>query len=199
MQPTVCFVSASNQNVFFGELLDVLADALGEHGLAVERSIDCFPELREGVAYAFVPHELIPLLMTDAHPSDTQLRRSGAICTEQPGTPWFDHTVQIARRTGASVDINRLGVAEQRKHGIDATFLQLGYTPAWDRWRGEREAARPVDLALLAGSTPPPPARGPAAAGHLGGWPPRLPMPRAFGPPPPETGALPPGEPKWEL
>src|ERR1700733_8062502 len=152
MQPTVCFVSASNQNVFFGELLDVLADALGEHGLAVERSIDCFPELREGVAYAFVPHELIPLLMTDAHPSDTQLRRSVAICTEQPGTPWFDHTVQIARRTGASVDINRLGVAEQRKHGIDATFLQLGYTPAWDRWRGECEAARPVDLALLAGT-----------------------------------------------
>ena len=143
MQPTVCFVSASNQNVFFGELLDALADALGEHGFAVERAVDYFPELRDGLAYAFVPHELIPLLMPDAHPSDRQLRRSVAICTEQPGTPWFDHTVQIARRAGASVDINRLGVAEQRKLGIGATFLQLGYTPLWDRWRGERAATRP--------------------------------------------------------
>src|ERR1700733_596608 len=199
MQPTVCFVSASNQNVFFGELLDVLADALGEHGLAVERSIDCFPELREGVAYAFVPHELIPLLMTDAHPSDTQLRRSVAICTEQPGTPWFDHTVQIARRTGASVDINRLGVAEQRKHGIDATFLQLGYTPAWDRWRGECEAARPVDLALLAGSTPRRLAAVAASAGHLAGRRTELHMPEAFVPHLAESRHFLAGEQKWEL
>src|ERR1700694_572269 len=154
MKPTVCLVSASCQNVFFTELLDALAEALGDHGVAVERAIDYFPPPRDDLAYAFVPHELMPLLMPDAHPSDQQLGRSVAICTEQPGTHWFDHSVQIARRAGRSVDINRLGVAEQRKLGIDAAFLQLGYTPLWDRWRGAEEATRPIDLTMLAGATP---------------------------------------------
>ncbi len=199
MQPTVCFVSASSQNVFFGELLDALADALGEHDIAVERAVDYFPELRDGLAYAFVPHELIPLLMPDAHPSDRQLRRSVAICTEQPGTPWFDHTVQIARRAGSSVDINRLGVAEQRKLGIDATFLQLGYTPLWDCWHGEREPARPVDLALLAGSTPRRLAAVAASAGHLASRRTELHMPEAFVPHLAESRHFLAGERKWEL
>jgi hypothetical protein len=154
MQPTVCLVSASFQNVFFGELLDALANALQEQGMTVEVAVDHFPELREDLVYAYVPHELMPLVMPDAHPSDYQLRRSVAICTEQPGTPWFDQTVQVAQRAGRSVDINPLGVAEQRKLGIACERLQLGYTPLWDRWHGEEQAARPVDVAVLAGSTP---------------------------------------------
>ena len=35
MEPTVCFVSASRQNVFFGELLDALGDALAGLGISV--------------------------------------------------------------------------------------------------------------------------------------------------------------------
>jgi hypothetical protein len=199
MEPTVCFVSASSQNVFFGELLDALADALSEHGIAVERAVDHFPDLRDGLAYAFVPHELIPLVMPDAHPSEQQLRRSVAICTEQPGTPWFDHTVQIARRTGASVDINPLGVAEQRKLGIDAAFLQLGYTPLWDRWHGDRELARPVDLSLLAGSTPRRLAAVARSARQLAGRRTELHMPEAFVPHLAESEHFLAGERKWEL
>jgi hypothetical protein len=154
MEPTVCFVSASRQNVFFAELLDALADALEGRGLAVEHAVDCFPQLRDGLVYVFVPHELLPLLMPDAHPSEPQLRRSVTICTEQPGTSWFEESARISQRAAATIDINRMGVAALKKLGVDAKFLQLGYTPRWDHGHGMRDSGRPVDVAFLAGVTP---------------------------------------------
>ena len=153
MEPTVCFVSASRQNVFFAELLDALAEALANHGVAVERSIDCFPQLRDELVYVFVPHELLPLIMPDAHPSEPQLRRSIAICTEQPGTSWFKEDARIAKRSAAAVDINRLGVSALRKQGIEATLLPLGYVPSWDHWQGEQASERPVDVTFQGGAT----------------------------------------------
>jgi hypothetical protein len=154
MEPTVCFVSASFQNVFFAELLDAFADALAAQGIAIEQAVDHFPELRDDLVYVFVPHELLPLLMPDAHPSEPQLQRSVTICTEQPGTHWFEECARISKRAGATVDINRLGVDALSKRGIDARFLQLGYTPRWDHWHGERNNPRPVEVAFLAGATP---------------------------------------------
>jgi hypothetical protein len=154
MEPTVCFVTASRQNVFFAELLDALSHALAGRGIAVEQAVDYFPELRAELVYMFVPHELLPLLMPDAHPSEAQLRRSVTICTEQPGTHWFDESAQIAKRAAATLDINRLGVSALKKLGVDARFLQLGYTPLWDHWHGQRDSERPIDLAFLAGATP---------------------------------------------
>jgi hypothetical protein len=154
MEPSVCFVSASGQNVFFGELLDAIADALADLGIDVERAVDYFPDLRDDLVYVFVPHELMPLLMPDAHPSEMQLRRSVTICTEQPGTHWFEESAEIAKRAAAAIDINRLGVAALGKLGVDARFMQIGYTPRWDRWHGEPNSERPIDVAVLAGATP---------------------------------------------
>jgi hypothetical protein len=153
MKPTACFVSASNQNVFFGEMLDAFAQALIEMGVAVERSIDYFPPMRDELVYVFVPHELLPLIMPDAHPSEQQLRRSVTICTEQPGTSWFDEDARISERTSATVDINRLGVSALGKQGVQARFLQIGYVPGWDRWHGEVGRQRPIDLIFLGGAT----------------------------------------------
>jgi hypothetical protein len=154
MDPTVCFVSASRQNVFFAELLDALADALKGRGVTVERAVDYFPPLRDGLVYVFIPHELLPLLMPDAHPSEPQLRRSVTVCTEQPGTSWFDESARISLRAAATVDINRMGVAALKKLGVDARFLQLGYTPCWDHRRDAEDSERPVELTFLAGVTP---------------------------------------------
>lgn len=153
MDQTVCFVSASGQNAFFGELLDALADALMDHGVTVERSVDCFPPVREGLVYVFVPHELLPLVMPDAHPSGSQLRRSLAICTEQPGTSWFEQDAQVALEAAAAIDINRLGVHALKKLGVDAKLLQLGYVPSWDHWHGDDDSQRPIDLTFLGGAT----------------------------------------------
>jgi hypothetical protein len=154
VEPTACFVHASYQNAFFSELLDALAEALSEHGVGVERAIDRFPELREGLVYIFVPHELLPLLMPDGHPSEPQLQRSVTICTEQPGTSWFEEDARIAKRAARALDINRLGVSALEGMGVAARLLQLGYVGTWDRWHGEEGLDRDVDVTFLAGETP---------------------------------------------
>jgi hypothetical protein len=196
---TACFVSASRQNVFFGELLDALADELAAKGVAIERAVDHFPAPRDGLAYVFVPHELLPLIMADAHPSDAQLRRSVTICTEQPGTHWFDETAQIAARARRTVDINRMGVAALGKLGIDARFLQLGYTATWDRWNGDAHASRPVDVALLAGATPRRLAAVARCAGQLARRRTELHLPEALVPHSADSELFISGARKWEL
>ena len=154
MEVTACFVSASNQNVFFAEMLDAFAEALAAVGVRVERSVDCFPQLRDGLVYIFVPHELLPLTVPEAHPTRSQLRSSIAICTEQPGTHWFEEDAKVAESAALAVDINRLGVHALRKRGVDARLLQLGYVPAWDHWKGQEGQGRPVELTFQGAATP---------------------------------------------
>jgi hypothetical protein len=197
--PTACFVSASRQNVFFAELLDALADELTGQGMAVERAVDHFPAPRDGLAYVFVPHELMPLLMADAHPTEQQLRRSIAICTEQPGTHWFEEAAQVAARAAAAVDINRVGVSALRKLGVDAHLLQLGYTKRWDRWHGDMSASRLIDVALLAGATPRRLTTVARCAGQLAGRRTELHLPEALVPHRADSEQFISGTRKWDL
>jgi hypothetical protein len=149
----VCIVSASRQNVFFGELLDAVAGALTSAGLTVERALDHFPEPEPDLTYLFVPHEYTPLVLDTAQPTELHLRRTVALCTEQPGTQWFDLTAELAGRAGAVVDINPLGAAELRRRGIEARVLQLGYVAGWDCWHGDESVERPVDVTFMGGHT----------------------------------------------
>jgi hypothetical protein len=126
---------------------------LREHGLVVEESVDHFPHPAEDLVYLFVPHEYHPLVQEVAYPSHGQLRRSVAICTEQPGTAWFDAGAEIAAHAGAAVDINVLGVQELRRRGVDAEYAPLGYIPDWDVWHGREQGERGVDLAFLGAYT----------------------------------------------
>ena len=151
--PRICLVSASEQNVFFAEILEAFGAALRGHGLPVEESVDCFPPAADGLVYLFIPHEFHPLVHELAHPSEIQLRRSIALCTEQPGTSWFEITAEIAARAGAVVDLNELGVRELQKRGIEAERAPLGYVPAWDVWGGHASAERPIDMVFLGAHT----------------------------------------------
>jgi hypothetical protein len=150
----VCIVSASNQNVFFEELLAAFEGALRRAGVRTERSVDCFPRLRDGLAYLFVPHEYLPLTMPEACPSSGQLQRTVAICTEQPGTTWFDVGAEIAELAAHALDINREGTRELRRRGIPADTIQLGYVPEWDRWGGDESRERPIDFTFMGGYGP---------------------------------------------
>lgn len=152
MTPTVCLVSASGQNAFFGELFDALADALAANGVPVERAQDRFPPARSDLVYLVVPHEYMPLTLPVAHPNDAQLRRTIVLSTEQPGGAWFELAASFAERAGAVVDINRLGVDALERRGVRARHLQLGYAPAWDRWGGD-PSERPVDVMFLGAHT----------------------------------------------
>lgn len=150
---TACFVSASEQNVFFQELLDALQEELRAAGVRTETAIDHFPPLRDDTVYVVVPHEYIPLTMPDAHPTPDQLQRTVVIGTEQPGTPWFDQVVALGQAAGAVLDINRLGIEELGRRGVAARLLQLGYIPAWDHWQGDEHIARPIDATFMGGHT----------------------------------------------
>lgn len=149
----VCVVEASGQNVFFAELLDALAGGLAERGVVVERSVDCFPAPADDLVFLFVPHEYLPLVLEDSHPDRAHLSRAIALCTEQPGTPWFDTTAHVAQGCAAAVDINPLGVTALRDRGVDAVRLPLGYVPQWDHWGGDQGRERPIDLTFLGGHT----------------------------------------------
>jgi hypothetical protein len=152
-QPRICLVSASGQNVFFAEILGAFGAALREHGFAVEESIDCFPALADDLVYLYVPHEYHPLVEELAHPTRAQLSRAVAVCTEQPGTQWFEVACGIAAQAGGVVDINVLGIAELTRRGLPAEHVPLGYVPAWDAWQGREDCERSTDLAFLGGHT----------------------------------------------
>lgn len=147
-QPRICLVSASGQNVFFGEILEALGLALRDSGVVVEESVDRFPPLADGLVYLFVAHEYQPLVHEAAHPSDAQLRRSIALAAEQPGTSWFETVAEIAARAGAVVDINAIGARELSRRGIETEHAPLGYIPSWDVWQ-RREEPRSIDMAFL--------------------------------------------------
>jgi hypothetical protein len=146
----VCFVRASRQNVFFDELVGAFRDGLEGRGVEVLEAVDHFPPPEDDLVYVFVPHEYLPLVHADSQPTWRQLRRSVAICTEQPGTTWFDTAADVAEQCGAAVDINELGVEALRKRGVHAELVRLGYVPAWDRWGGE-DSERPIDLTFMGG------------------------------------------------
>jgi hypothetical protein len=76
-----------------------------------------------------------------------------ALCTEQPGTHWFEETAALAAQAARAVDVNHVGVGELRRRGVQAEFLQLGYVPEWDRWGGDESRQRPNDLTFMGGYT----------------------------------------------
>jgi Glycosyl transferase family 2 len=149
----VWIVSASGQNVFFAEMLEAIGSTLAAAGLQIEHSSDRFPPWRKGDVYLFVPHEYVPFVEKQAHPGPLQLSRTVAICTEQPGTHWFEESAAIASRAAAAVDINVLGVRELRRRGIETDLLQLGYYRPWDTWAGQQDNERPVDVTFMGGYT----------------------------------------------
>lgn len=145
----ICVVSASQQNVFFSEILEAFSGVLAEAGIEVEESVDCFPPPEEDLVYMFVPHEYYALVEELARPTPAQLQRSIAICTEQPRTHWFDLSASVAAHAGGVLDINRLGVTELRARGIAAEHLPIGYVPEWDAWGGDLDRERELDVVFL--------------------------------------------------
>ena len=151
-EPRACFVSASGQNAFFGEVMEALRAGLEGAGVTTETAEDHFPPLSDDLVYLVVPHEYIRLTLPAAHPNTAQLRRTVVIATEQPGTSWFDDSLEVSRRAAVTLDINPLGVSALKRSGVEACRLPLGYVPQWDHWHG-RESPRPIDATFLGGYT----------------------------------------------
>jgi hypothetical protein len=163
------FVSTSRGSYFMTELLEALSAATAATGDTTELVLDEFPPLRDGCTYVVIPHEFHAWGHPGGFPDARQCARTIALCTENPGTVWFEQTYQLVQQFAAAVSINRSSAAELRRRGVRCESLQLGYSPLWDSWRGDDDVQRPIDvLYLVAADT----RRDPILAG-LGGdlWP----------------------------
>jgi hypothetical protein len=150
-----CFVSTRQGSQFMTELLVALSDACADAGHRVELAFDAFPPLDDGTVYVVIPHELHahgdPAGLPDAH----QRARTIALCTENPGTPWFDQTLELVTElAAAAVSINRSSAAALERRGVPCAHIQLGYVPTWDTWQRDERTLRPIDVLYLGAADP---------------------------------------------
>jgi hypothetical protein len=150
-----CFVSTSRGSYFMTELLATLAVAVEAEGHSTELVLDEFPQSpRADDIYVVVPHEFDAWGDSTGFPDPEQRARTIALCTENPGTKWFEATAELVATFGASVSINRSSAAELSRRGVRCEHLQLGYSPRWDSWRGEDIRERDVDVLYLGAADP---------------------------------------------
>jgi hypothetical protein len=149
-----CFVSTSRGSYFMTELLAALASATEAAGHGTELVFDEFPPHVEDRIYVVVPHEFEAWGMRSGFPDDEQRARTIALCTENPGTEWFEATYRLVADFGAAVSINRSSAAELRRRGVRCEHLQLGYVARWDAWQGDESAERTIDVLYLGAADP---------------------------------------------
>ena len=138
------------------EIAAVLAAALSDLGYDTVFPAPGLPESgRERVNLVMAPHEFFTLQRDRTeHELLQAAAASVSIGVEQPGTRWFELGTHYAGVGAAVLDISPYAVDELRTRGLDATQLQLGYHPSWDRWGGEPAHPRPTDLLFLGSMTP---------------------------------------------
>lgn len=146
----ICIVKATRGNSFMNELLDVVGDTVRDLGGEVTEAFDVFPRQDPGdTAYVLIPHEYFALAPLSGRPTVAQRRRTIAFCTEHPGTQDYEASMSLLRALGGAVDINKSAAKESRRRGTRVKHFQLGYVRRWDRWGGQADVNRPVDILYL--------------------------------------------------
>ena len=147
-KPVDVFVS-SRGNAFMTDIARWIVEAAQQAGREAALVCDRLPAVSDAINLVVAPHELF--VLDDA--SDATIARAAAasvpICTEQPGTPWFNLTAGLIRDAPIVIDINPRGVDAIRARGHEAMHLQLGGVPSMRA----AEVDRDLDLLFLGGST----------------------------------------------
>jgi hypothetical protein len=149
-----CFVSTRRGSRFMTELLAALSDACSNAGHSVEFAFDAFPPSDGETVYVAIPHEFHAHGDPAGFPDARKRARTIALCTENPGTPWFDQTLDLVTEFAAAVSINRSSAAELERRGVPCAHIQLGYVPAWDTWQRDEHTPRPIDALYLGAADP---------------------------------------------
>jgi GT2 family glycosyltransferase len=147
------------------ELLRAISSATAAAGHTTELALDEFPRLEGEYAYVVIPHEFHAWGDPRGFPNRRLRARTIALCTENPGTEWFEATSQLVPEFAAAVSINRSSAAELQRRGIRCEHLQLGYSAQWDSWLGDEDARRDIDVLYLGAADP----RRDPLLGSLGG------------------------------
>jgi hypothetical protein len=142
-------------NVFITEIAALLAAALADLGCETVFPAPGLPAREQDrINLLGAPHEFFPL---QRGVSECQLLRAAeasiAVGVEQPGTPWFDLGAHYSSVGAAVLDISPYAVEALASRGLEATNLQLGYHPSWDRWGGGPTRPRDTDLLFLGSVT----------------------------------------------
>ena len=147
------------------ELLSAVSAAAAAAGHETELVFDAFPSLRDGCVYVVIPHEFDAWGDPRGFPDSRQRAQTIALCTENPGTVWFERTYELVSQFAAAVSINRSSAAELRRRGIPASTFNSVTRPQWDSWLGDETTKRKIDVLYLGAADP---RRDPILAG-LGG------------------------------
>jgi|CXWL01.1.fsa_nt_gi hypothetical protein len=164
------FVS-EHGNVFMREIAEHLVEALTSRGRSAELVTDELPAAGDALHNLVVaPHEFFVLFPAGEADRAAAARHSVCINTEQQGTPFFELSMQYARRGPVVLDINKWSLDAIRRLGLRGVHLPLGYVSSIDHWQLDRARSRSIDIGLLAGRTPRREAFIGGAGGQLWEW-----------------------------
>jgi hypothetical protein len=137
-------------NAFMTDIARWITEAAALTGRPAQLVTDRLPCADGSINLVVAPHELFVLDDGD----DATIARAAAasvpVCTEQPGTPWFNLTAGLVRDSPIAIDINPHGVAALEARGHEALHLQLGGVPSMVA----PAVPRDVEVLFLGGSTP---------------------------------------------
>jgi hypothetical protein len=151
MKPVVVFAAAGG-NAFMTDIASWLAEAARLAGREARVEQSALPSDPDAINLVVAPHELFTLSDAPDHELRRAIGLSVPVCTEQPGTPWFNLTAELVARAPAVLDINRHGVDGLLARGIPARHLRLGGVPSMACGRPHDD--RDVEVLFLGGSTP---------------------------------------------
>ena len=141
---------AARGNAFMTDIARWIVEA-GRLGGRVARLVDdgSPPDDEATINLVVAPHEFFVLGDYDDATIDRAARLSVPVCTEQPGTRWFDIGLVTARSSRMALDINTRGVEALRAAGLEADHLRLGGVPSM----AAEPVDRDIDVVLLGGKT----------------------------------------------
>jgi hypothetical protein len=150
--PPINVFVAPTGNAFMRDIASWVAEAAGLLGRsATLHAAGGRPVDPDAVNLVVAPHEFYGLGDHTNREIDAAARISIPICTEQPGTTWFDVSRLFCEPSPMVLDINQHGVDALCGSGLDAHHLRLGGVPSMDRRRPD--APRSRELLFLGGRT----------------------------------------------
>ena len=143
---------APTGNAFMSDIATWLVEA----GSLLDRPAELhadgdLPSDPDAVNLVVAPHEFYALGDFSDRQIDDAARLSVPVCTEQPGTRWFNVSRMYCQSSEMVLDINRHGVDALRGQGFDARHLRLGGVPSMDRRTPGQD--RTTELLFLGGRT----------------------------------------------
>lgn len=141
---------APDGNAFMRDIASWIVEAATQTGREAVLVDNGSPPTDPGqINLVVAPHEFYVLSEFDDATLHEAMHLSVPVCTEQPGTPWFDITAIAASQAPLVLDINQFGVDALRARGLDARRLRLGGVPSMAAPAVDRD----VDVVFLGGKT----------------------------------------------